>query len=61
MSTSQEIQEVLREDINRKSQQVFHRAGIIPFLDGLKNFHIEPFILDEEDRELLRRILDGGE
>lgn len=60
MSTSKEIQEVFNDEINKKSQQLFNRAGIKPFLDGMNSYQIKELyqgILDEDDRALLTRIL----
>jgi len=62
LSTDEEIAEVFNDDINRKSQQVFNRQGIMPFLDGLDSCQIKELyrgLLDEDDRKLLRRILDN--
>ena len=62
MSTDEEIAEVFNDDINRKSQQIFNRQGIMPFLDGMDSCQIKELyrgLLDEDDHALLQRILDN--
>lgn len=62
MSTDEEIAEVFNDDINRKSQQVFNKHGIMPFLEGMDSCQIKELyrgLLDEDDHALLQKILDA--
>ena len=61
-STSEEIQEVFNDEIERKSRQVFNKEGIRPFLEGMDGATVRELfrgLLDEDDIALLTRIADN--
>ena len=62
MSSDEEIREVFEQDIAEKSKQVINNQSILPFLDGMDGMSIKELywgVFDEDDRELLQKILDG--
>lgn len=61
ISTDEEIREVFESDIAEKTRIVQSKCGILPFLEGMDSIQIEELLfglVDEDDRELLARILD---
>ena len=64
MSTHEEIMEVYEQDIADKTKRVINEHGTLPFLDGMEGVSIQSLfwgILDEDDEELLQRVLDGDD
>ena len=64
MSTDEEIREIFEQDIAEKDRVVQGKYGMLPYLDGMDGLSIQELlwgIVDEEDREMLQRILDGDE
>ena len=62
MSTDEEIREVFEQDIAEKDKIVRGKHGMLPYLDGMEGLSVQDIlwgIVDEEDRELLQRILDA--
>jgi hypothetical protein len=51
MSTSEEINEVFREDIDRMTRMVVSKSGVYPFLDNMNGMNV----ID------MRRELRGGD
>ena len=58
MSTDEEIREVYESDIERQTNQVFSRQGIVPFLEGQWGLSIE-YGLDEGTQVELQKIADA--
>ena len=66
MSTSEEINDMFEEDIMRKTLQVYHRRGLLPFFAGIGKDSMaiqQTFfgILDDDDHRLLDRIEHTGD
>ncbi len=65
MSTHEEIQAVFEWDIAEKSKVIASRKnGILSFFDGLESCSVQEVfykILDEDDRDLLKRIYEKDE
>lgn len=63
MSTDEEIREVYEQDIKEKERIVLNKRGIMAFLEneGMQVENLLDGIVDEDDREMLQRILDADE
>jgi hypothetical protein len=58
VSTDEEIREVYESDIERQTNQVFLKRGIIPFLEGQRGMSIE-YGIDEGIQAELQRIAEA--
>ena len=61
MSTDEEIREVYEAEIREKVKIILNKQGIMAFLDkeGMQVKDLFDGLVNEDDRELLQRILDG--
>ncbi len=58
MSSDEEINQVYQQEIHDKTRQVANRQGVYPFLEDFDYSIFDIYDLSDEDRELLRQILE---